>query len=111
MTLRSPRCGKAARTVSRATTITEFFVGLFAEDAPERSAVPPLIGRMVAVDAFSHALTNPLLAPHVFNEKTFTKQGMASIAATSTLADLARRNSRTRLPRISMDAAGYAATA
>ena len=28
----------------------EFFVGLFAEDPPDRSAVPPLIGRMVAVE-------------------------------------------------------------
>ena len=70
----------------------EFFVGLFAEDDPPRSAVPPLLGRMVAVDAFSHALTNPLLSPHVFNEDTFTKAGWASIAATSTLHDLAVRN-------------------
>ncbi|HVU30297.1 MAG TPA: peroxidase family protein, partial [Sphingomicrobium sp.] len=87
----------------------EFFVGLFAEDAGERSAVPSLIGRMVAVDAFSHALTNPLLAPKVFNEETFTPTGWASIAATSTLADIADRN----LPggagkwRISMDHAEH----
>lgn len=70
----------------------EFFVGLFAEDIPDRSAVPSLIGRMVAVDAFSHALTNPLLAPHVYNEATFTREGMTSIAATSSLNDLATRN-------------------
>jgi prostaglandin-endoperoxide synthase 2 len=70
----------------------EFFVGLFAEDAPERSAVPPLIGRMVAADAFSHALTNPLLAPEIFCEETFTPTGWASINATSTLADIADRN-------------------
>jgi hypothetical protein len=59
---------------------------------PDRSAVPPLIGRMVALDAFSHALTNPLLSPHVFNEETFTPAGFASIAATSSLHDLAVRN-------------------
>ncbi len=70
----------------------EFFVGLFAEDDPPRSAVPPLLGRMVAVDAFSHALTNPLLSPHVYNETTFTKAGWASINETSTLAELAARN-------------------
>jgi prostaglandin-endoperoxide synthase 2 len=70
----------------------EFFVGLFAEDAPERSAVPPLIGRMVAADAFSHALTNPLLAPKIFHEDTFTPTGWASIGSTSTLADIADRN-------------------
>ena len=70
----------------------EFFVGLFAEDAPERSAVPPLIGRMVAADAFSHALTNPLLSSKIFHEETFTPTGWASIGATSTLADIADRN-------------------
>lgn len=91
----------------------EFFVGLFAEDPPPRSAVPPLIGRMVAVDAFSHALTNPLLSPHVFTEATFTTEGWASIAATSTLNDLAARN----LPggsaglRISMDHLEHASVA
>ena len=58
----------------------EFFVGIFAEDRPDRSAVPPLIGRMVALDAFSHALTNPLLSPHVFKKETFTSEGWASIA-------------------------------
>ena len=70
----------------------EFFVGLFAEELPERSAVPPLIGRMVAADAFSHALTNPLLAPLVYNETTFSTEGMATIAATRTLKDLVARN-------------------
>jgi prostaglandin-endoperoxide synthase 2 len=91
----------------------EFFVGLFAEDIPDRSAVPPLIGRMVAIDAFSHALTNPLLSPHVYNEKTFTREGMASIETTSSLSDLATRN----LPgggvglRISMDHPGHASIA
>ncbi|MCC8944202.1 heme peroxidase [Bradyrhizobium sp. Arg62] len=83
----------------------EFFVGIFAEDLPERSAVPPLIGRMVALDAFSHALTNPLLSPHVFKEETFTPAGWASIAATSSLRDLADRNlpNGTAGLRISMD--------
>ena len=30
---------------------------------------------MVGVDAFSQALTNPLLAPRVFNEQTFSPLG------------------------------------
>ena len=91
----------------------EFFVGLFAEDPPERSAVPPLIGRMVALDAFSHALTNPLLSPHVFNEQTFTPEGWASIAATSSLRDLASRNlpNGTATLRISMDHPSHQSTA
>ena len=49
----------------------ELFPGLFAEDARPNSVLPSLIGRMVGVDAFSQALTNPLLAPRVFNEETF----------------------------------------
>jgi len=70
----------------------EFFVGLFAEEAPPRAAVPGLIGRMVAADAFSHALTNPLLAPAVYNDATFSPQGSHSIRATSSLQDLLDRN-------------------
>ena len=91
----------------------EFFVGLFAEDLPDRSAVPPLIGRMVALDAFSHALTNPLLSPHVYNEETFTPAGWASIAATSTLRELAERNVPNGLSglRVSMDHPRYASNA
>ncbi len=70
----------------------EFFVGLFAEELLPRAAVPKMIGRMVAADAFSHALTNPLLAPAVFNERTFSPQGMQSIRETSTLQHLLDRN-------------------
>lgn len=70
----------------------EFFVGLFAEDLPPRSAVPPLIGRMVAADAFSHALTNPLLAPAVYHAATFTQAGLDIIETTGSLADLVARN-------------------
>jgi prostaglandin-endoperoxide synthase 2 len=70
----------------------EFFPGLFAEGLPARSAVPRLLGRMVAADAFSHALTNPLLSPHVFNEATFSREGMDVIRATSTLKDIVDRN-------------------
>jgi len=91
----------------------EFFVGLFAEDDPPRSAVPPLLGRMVAVDAFSHALTNPLLSPHVYNAATFTEAGWASIQATSTLHDLAARNLHGGASglRISMEHPSYASVA
>jgi prostaglandin-endoperoxide synthase 2 len=90
----------------------EYFVGLLAEDLPPRSAVPPLIGRMVAVDAFSHALTNPLLSPHVFNAQTFTDAGLDVIKATGCLADLLRRNTHGwRDGRVSMDWIGYAASA
>jgi len=86
----------------------EYFVGLFAEELPERSAVPSLIGRLVAADAFSHALTNPLLSPHVFNEATFTAEGMRTITQTSRLRDILARNDTLHPDAvISMDQDGY----
>ncbi|WP_269580773.1 peroxidase family protein [Roseibium sp. Sym1] len=70
----------------------ELFVGLFAEDVAPRSAVPPLIGRMVALDAFSQALTNPLLSQHAFNAGTFSQEGMKVIESTSRLQQILDRN-------------------
>ncbi len=69
----------------------EYFLGLFAEDVRANAAVPALIGRMVAADAFSHALTNPLLAERVFNAETFSATGMEVLEATSSLADVISR--------------------
>jgi prostaglandin-endoperoxide synthase 2 len=70
----------------------EFYPGLFAEDVRRNAALPPLIGRMVAVDAFSQAFTNPLLAPRVFNAETFSPLGWKLISSTSKLSDLVHRN-------------------
>ncbi len=90
----------------------EFFTGLFAEELAPRSAVPPLIGRMVAADAFSHALTNPLLSPQVYHAGTFTTAGMEVIEKTATLADLLARNDVVPAgTRISMEADGYQSVA
>lgn len=70
----------------------EFYVGLFAEDPRPNSVLPSLIGRMVGVDAFSQALTNPLLAPRVFHPGTFSLLGWETIRATRSLSDLVHRN-------------------
>lgn len=70
----------------------EFYAGLFAEDLRPNSVLPSLIGRLVGIDAFSQALTNPLLAPRVFNEATFTPLGMELIRTTRSLSDLLHRN-------------------
>ncbi len=70
----------------------EFYPGLFAEDVRPNSVLPSLIGRLVAVDAFSQALTNPLLSPRVFNAHTFSPLGMEIIAMTNTLSDIVHRN-------------------
>src|SRR5581483_9388764 len=44
----------------------ELIVGLLAEGRPQSAVLPELLMRMVASDAFSQALTNPLLAVNVY---------------------------------------------
>lgn len=70
----------------------EFYVGLFVEDADDNDILPPVIGKMVAVDAFSQALTNPLLSKHVFKEETFSTKGWEAINETKNLRDIVKRN-------------------
>lgn len=70
----------------------EFYVGLYAEDVRENSALSPLVGRLVGIDAFSQALTNPLLAPNIFNEQTFSPLGWKVIHTTNSISDLLHRN-------------------
>jgi prostaglandin-endoperoxide synthase 2 len=70
----------------------EFFVGLFAEESGVNDVLPPLVMTMVAFDAFSQALTNPLVAPRVFNEATFSPVGMAIINEDQRISDLVHRN-------------------
>jgi prostaglandin-endoperoxide synthase 2 len=54
----------------------------------------PLMLRMVAYDAFTQALTNPLLSKEVYGENTFSDVGFGEIEKTEKLADLVRRNVR-----------------
>ncbi len=70
----------------------EFYPGLFAEDRVPKSPLPGLLMRMVGVDAFSQALTNPLLSQHVFNAKTFTPWGFQLIHDTHNLGQILKRN-------------------
>jgi prostaglandin-endoperoxide synthase 2 len=73
----------------------DFYTGLFAEDLEADSPLPDLILKMVATDAFSQALTNPLLSKHVIANKhdAFSKIGWETITKTGTLRDLLDRNS------------------
>ena len=52
-----------------------------------------LVGVAVANDAFTQALTNPLLARSVFNDATFTKTGVRIFTTTKSLEDIVSRNS------------------
>jgi len=87
-----PQVQQRLRDLYRDPDGIEFYPGLFAEDVGRNAVLPPLIGRMVAVDAFSQAFTNPLLAPRVFNAETFSPLGWNLIRTTRTLSDLVRRN-------------------
>ncbi|MCE5290731.1 MAG: peroxide synthase, partial [Nocardiaceae bacterium] len=87
-----PAIQEALRKTYASVDNIEFYPGLFAEDRKINSALPPLIGRMVALDAFSQALTNPLLAPRVYHAKTFSELGWKIIEDTNTLSDILNRN-------------------
>lgn len=70
----------------------EFYVGVYAEDLRPNSALPPLVGRLIGIDAFSQAFTNPLLAANVFNPETFSPVGWEEIQNTKTLSQVVHRN-------------------
>jgi Animal haem peroxidase len=70
----------------------EWFVGIFAEAYDSAEMMGELLKTMVANDAFTQALTNPLLAEGVYNERTFSKEGFAILEANNSLADVITRN-------------------
>ncbi|MEU1725590.1 peroxidase family protein [Nonomuraea sp. NPDC005692] len=87
------RVSGALRDLYRDVDDVDLYVGLFAEEPGSPDAIlPPLLTKIIAIDAFSQALTNPLLAPRIFNAATFSPQGLRIIAATRTLSDVLRRN-------------------
>ncbi|NJO56427.1 MAG: heme peroxidase [Rhodospirillales bacterium] len=90
-----PEVVRVLRDVYGSVDRIEFYPGLFAEDTVPNSPLPNLILRMVAVDAFSQALTNPLLSQHVFGDhgrETFTPLGLILIEQTHRLEDVVSRN-------------------
>jgi prostaglandin-endoperoxide synthase 2 len=70
----------------------EWYVGIFAEDHPEDQIMGELLTAMVGYDAFTQALTNPVLGPQVFNEATFTRAGLKVIRKTRSLQQILARN-------------------
>jgi prostaglandin-endoperoxide synthase 2 len=70
----------------------EWYVGIWAEDHPEDQLMGDLLTYMVGYDAFTQALTNPVLAPQVFTEATFTAAGLRIIKKTRTLQQIIARN-------------------
>lgn len=70
----------------------EFGVGLFAENHAEDASFGELLRTMVACDAFSQALTNPLLSMNVFGPASFSETGARIIEETSRLQQIVARN-------------------
>ncbi|MET0245603.1 MAG: peroxidase family protein [Sphingomonas sp.] len=73
----------------------ELLVGLFAERRGRKDVLGSLMTYMVGSDAFSQALTNPLLSANVYGPDLFTRPGMACLEQTNRLDDIARRNGMT----------------
>ncbi len=76
----------------------EFTVGLFAERRGETDAMPETLVHMVAYDAFTHILTNPVLSTEVHCPQTFSAVGWDIIQQQASLADIVKRNSDTSKP-------------
>jgi prostaglandin-endoperoxide synthase 2 len=70
----------------------EWYVGIWAEDHPGDQMMGDLLTAMVGYDAFTQALTNPLLSPQVFTEDTFTRTGLKIIKKTRSLQQILTRN-------------------
>ena len=93
-----PARQQALRTMYQTPDRIEFYVGLFAEDVNLNTPMSSLVGSMVALDAFSQALTNPLLSEHVYNAETLSAFGMDEIRKTDTLWSILQRNVPGGLP-------------
>ncbi|MEM1287468.1 MAG: peroxidase family protein [Pseudomonadota bacterium] len=70
----------------------DFHVGIFCQDRVPNSPLPKIVLYFVALDAFSQALTNPLLSRHVFKASTFSRPGWEAIQQTTSLRDVVDRN-------------------
>jgi prostaglandin-endoperoxide synthase 2 len=105
----NPRISNLLKDLYGRPDRVEFYTGLFCEDTVANSPLPPLILKFVAVDAFSQALTNPLLSEHVFHAGTFSDVGWKAIQTTKSLADLLERNvpGGLRGERVSMTRPGW----
>ncbi len=80
----------------------EWYVGIFAERYDAKSMMGDLMLTMVAYDAFTQALTNPLLARNVYGKDTFSAKGLEIIDNTHRLQDLVNRNCA-KPPKVSFE--------
>ena len=86
------RAAKLAALYPDGIDSLEWFVGMYAKDHRKGGIMGPLLGAMVANDAFTQALTNPLLAKGIYGPKTFSEEGLREIETAGSLYDLIARN-------------------
>lgn len=70
----------------------DWLTGIFAEGYGESDMMGDLLVTMVANDAFTQALTNPLISRALYNEGTFSPIGMQIVNSTRRLSQLIARN-------------------
>ena len=88
----SPEVAEALKRTYGDVDAVEFTVGLFAEKRDPSQVMPGTLTQMVALDAFTHILTNPLLASEVHCEATYSPKGWEIIDENATLVDVIKRN-------------------
>jgi len=88
-----PALAAELKTIYKDVNHVELLVGLFADRHEDNGVLGSLMRWMVAADAFSQALTNPLLSKNVYGEQAFSEVGIESINSTTSFDDIVRRNS------------------
>jgi prostaglandin-endoperoxide synthase 2 len=76
----------------------ELVVGLLAEDRYTGAPLGDLMRTMVGVDAFSQALTNPLLSHNIYGVRAFSDIGIQEIENTARFENIVRRNAASGTP-------------
>lgn len=85
-------CGALRELYGDDVEAIDFYVGLFAETRRRNSVLPPLIGRLVGLHAFSQLITNPLFSKQLWGEDTFSPRGFEIVNGRQSLTRIVRRN-------------------
>lgn len=100
----SKQVADALKKVYRSMDEVEFMIGLFAEKRGVGETMPETLTRMVAYDAFTHILTNPVLSSEVHCDATYSTWGWNHIQRHGGLKDLIERNcDKAKLGHVSFD--------
>ncbi|RZJ43730.1 MAG: hypothetical protein EON86_04665 [Brevundimonas sp.] len=88
-----PRVRDALNTLYKGDVdAVEFTVGLLAEKRSGSAVLSPTLQQMVAYDAFTHILTNPVLSTEVHCEATYSRLGWDIVHRHASLRDIVQRN-------------------